>query len=332
MARPITLFSAQFADLSLEELAKKASGWGYDGLELACWGGHFDVPRVLRDPQYVKETKRVLDDHGLAVDTVSTHLVSQAVCDLMIDERHQRILPAEIWGDGDPSGVRERAEEEVKNTARAAAAFGIETVVGFTGSSIFHLFAGWPPITPEMIDRGYGDFAERWNRIIDVFEKEGVRYAFEVHPSEIAFDYWSTVRALDAIGHRPGFGINFDPSHLEWQSINHVAFLDRFQDRIYHVHLKDTKRDLDGLNGILNSHLLGGNMRRGWDFVSVGRGDVPFERIMRKLNEIGYKGSLSVEWEDTGMEREQGVAEAIKVVRALDLDPAAASWDAAFGD
>lgn len=331
MARPITLFTGQFADWSLEQLAEKAAGWGYDGLELACWGSHFDVSKVLKDPKNVAETRRILDDHGLAVYTVSTHLVSQAVCDL-IDERHHRILPAEIWGDGDPDGVKDRAEQEVKNTARAAAAFGIDTVVGFTGSSIFHLFAGWPPVTPEMIDRGYDDFADRWNRIIDVFEKEGVKFAFEVHPSEIAFDFWSTERALEAIGHRPGFGINFDPSHLEWQSINHVAFLDRFQDRIYHVDLKDTKRDLDGMNGVLNSHLFGGNMRRGWDFVSVGRGDVPFERIIRKLNEIGYDGPLSVEWEDTGMDREQGAVDALRVVRQLNFDPAVASWDSAFGD
>jgi hypothetical protein len=331
MTRPITLFTGQFADLSLEEIAKKASGWGYDGLELACWGGHFDVGKILSDPAHLKETKRILESNGLEVFTISTHLVSQAVCDL-IDERHKRILPPEIWGNGDPEGVRKRAEEEVKNTARAAAAFGIKTVVGFTGSSIFHLFAGWPPVTSEMINQGYEDFAERWNRIIDIFDQEGVRFAFEVHPSEIGFDFWSTRRALDAIGNRPGFGINFDPSHLQWQSIDSVGFLDAYRDRIYHVDLKDTKLDLDGRNGILNSHLMGGNMRRGWDFVSVGHGDVPFERIIRKLNEINYQGPLSVEWEDTGMERDTGAADALAMVRKLNFLPAEAAWDTAFGD
>jgi sugar phosphate isomerase/epimerase len=331
MARTITLFTAQFSDLPLATIAEKAAGWGYDGLELACWGGHFDVAKVLDDPAHVREMKRILDGNGLEVHTVSTHLISQAVCDL-IDERHERILPAGIWGDGDAEGVRRRAEEEVKRTARAAAAFGVKTVVGFTGSSIFHLFAGWPPVTEAMIDRGYDDFAERWNRIIDVFDQEGVRFAFEVHPAEVAFDFWSTRRALDAIDNRPGFGINYDPSHLEWQSIDHVGFLDAYRERIYHVHLKDTKRDLNGQNGVLNSHLLDGNMRRGWDFVSVGHGDVPFERILRKLTEIGYRGPLSVEWEDNGMEREHGVVDALEVVRKLDFEPAVAGWDSTFSD
>jgi sugar phosphate isomerase/epimerase len=313
-------------------IAEKAAKWGYDGLELACWGGHFDVHQALNNPSYVKNTRAILDSNGLELFTVSSHLISQAVCDDPIDERHQGILPANIWGNGDAEGVRTRAEEEIKNTARAAAAFGIKTVVGFTGSSIFHLFAGWPPVNAEMIDRGYADFATRWNRIIDVFDQEGIRFAFEVHPSEIAFDFWSTKRALEAIGHRPGFGINFDPSHLQWQSIDEVGFLDTFRDRIYHVHLKDTKRYLDGRNGILNSHLLEGDMRRGWDFVSVGHGDVPFESILRKLNEIKYDGPLSVEWEDTGMERERGAQDALAVARQLNFEPANAPWHSTFGD
>ncbi len=330
MARSITLFTGQWADLPLEELAEKAARWGFDGLELACWGDHFDVRAALEDDGYVGRKRELLESYGLGCWTISNHLVGQAVCDHPIDERHRGILPPRIWGDGDPEGVRTRAAEEMKDTARAAARFGVETVAGFTGSSIWHTLAGFPPVPPEMIERGYQDFAERWNPIIDVFDEVGVRFALEVHPSEIAYDFWTTRRTLDAVGNRPGFGLNFDPSHFNWQFLDPLAFIQEYAERIYHVHCKESERNLDGRNGVLASHLPFGDLRRGWDFVSVGHGSVPFERILRALNAVGYGGPLSVEWEDAGMDREFGAPEALQYLRRLDFEPSTQAFDAAF--
>ena len=137
MARPFTLFTGQWADLPLEEVCRLASSWGYDGLELACWGDHFEVDRALREDGYLAGRHALLEKYGLSCWAISNHLVGQAVCDHPIDERHQGILPARIWGDGEPEGVRQRAAAEIADTARAAAAFGVRTVVGFTGSSIW---------------------------------------------------------------------------------------------------------------------------------------------------------------------------------------------------
>jgi len=198
--------------------------------------------------------------------------VGQCVCDNPIDERHQGILPSRLWGDGDPEGVRTRAAQEMKDTAKAAKLLGVDVVTGFTGSSIWHTMAGFPPIPDDMIERGYKDFADRWNPILDVFDEQGVRFALEVHPTEIAFDYWTTRRALDAIGNRKAFGINFDPSHLYWQMVDPVGFVLEYGDKIYHAHVKEAIRNLDGRNGIITSHLPFGDPRRGWDFVSPGPG------------------------------------------------------------
>ena len=235
-------------------------GWGYDGLEIACWGDHFEVDKAV-DPAPATRTSRAgsrsLEKYDLKVWAISNHLVGQAVCDHPIDERHQGILPKRIWGDGDPEGVRRRAAEEMKDTARAAAALGVQTVIGFTGSSIWHTVAMFPPVPPAMIERGYQDFADRWNPILDVFDEVGVRFAHEVHPSEIAYDYWTTVRTLEAIGHRPAFGLNFDPSHFVWQDLDPVGFLWDFRDRIYHVDCKESVKQLNGRNGRLGSHLPG---------------------------------------------------------------------------
>ncbi|CAL9368652.1 sugar phosphate isomerase/epimerase family protein [Streptomyces sp. enrichment culture] len=330
MPRNFTLFTGQWADLPLEEVCRLARDFGYDGLELACWGDHFEVDKALADPSYVAGRHQLLDKYGLKCWAISNHLVGQAVCDAIIDERHQNILPARIWGDGDPEGVRQRAAAEIKDTARAAALLGVDTVIGFTGSAIWHLVAMFPPAPESMIDRGYEDFAERWNPILDVFDAEGVRFAHEVHPSEIAYDYWTTVRALDAVDRRPAFGLNFDPSHFVWQDLDPVGFLWDFRDRIYHVDCKEARKRLDGRNGRLGSHLPWGDPRRGWDFVSAGHGDVPWEDVFRMLRSIDYRGPVSVEWEDAGMDRLQGAPEALERLKAFDFEAPSASFDAAF--
>ena len=302
---------------------------GYDGLELACRGEHFEVSRAINESGYVEGRREILERNGLECRAIGNHLVGQAVCD-PIDERHKATLPPHVWGDGDPEGEWQRAAEEMKDPARAAAKFGIKTVTGFTGSSVWHKLYFFPPTSQDEIDKGFQDFAERWNPILDVFDEEGVKFAFEVHPTEISHDIYSTERALEAIGHREAFGFNFDPSHLYWQFVDPVKFIDQFPDRIYHAHMKDAARTLDGESGILSSHLSFGDHRRGWDFRSVGRGDVDVQAIIRALNRIGCGGPLSVEWEDAGMDRVHGARESAAFVREIDFEPSAA-FDSAFG-
>ncbi len=329
MTHRFTLVTGQWTDLPLEEVAETASSFGYDGLELAVGGDHLDVTR-WDDDTYIREKKAMLERHGLGVWAISNHLTGQAVCDDPIDFRHRGILPSRVWGDGDAEGVRQRAAEDMKLTARLAQRLGVDTVVGFTGSSIWRYVAMFPPVPESVIEDGYRDFAERWNPILDVFDECGVRFALEVHPSEIAYDHWTTVKTLEAIGNRAAFGLNWDPSHMVWQNVDPVSFITDFADRIYHVDCKDTKMRLTGRNTILGSHLAWGDPRRGWDFVSVGRGDVPWESSFRALRAIGYQGPISVEWEDAGMNRFTGAREAIEFLRRFDLELPSARFDAAF--
>jgi sugar phosphate isomerase/epimerase len=330
---PVTLFTGQWADLPFEEVARLASSWGYDGLEICTWGDHLDLKLAEEDPGYLQTRRDILDKYNLNVYAISTHLSGQAVCDNPIDFRHEAILRDYMWGDGDAEGVRQRAAEEQKRAARVARKLGVDTVVGFTGSSIWQYVAMFPPVPESVIDAGYEDFAKRWNPILDVFDAEGVRFAHEVHPSEIAYDYYTTVKTLEAINHRPAFGLNWDPSHMMWQNLDPVAFILDFADRIYHVDCKDTRMRLgNGRRGVMGSHLPWSHMQRGWDFVSTGHGDVPWEDSFRALEFIGYKGPISVEWEDAGMDRLRGAAEAVGFVRNLLWDKPAGAFDAAFSN
>ena len=136
--------------------------------------------------------------------------------------------------------------------------------------------------------------------------------------------------ALDALDNPPAFGFNFDPSHLIWQGMKPEKFIYAFPDRIFHVHMKDAGVQLDGVNGVLCSHINFGDARRGWDFRSLGHGDVNFEEIIRELNAGGYQGPLSVEWEDSGMERVYGGTEACEFVKKVDFAPSDIAFDSAI--
>jgi sugar phosphate isomerase/epimerase len=219
----------------------------------------------------------------------------------------------------------------MKDTARAAARLGVSVVPGFTGSSIWHLLYSFPPVPSVMIDAGIRDFADRWNPILDVFDEVGVRFALEVHPTEIAFDITSAARALDAVGRRTAFGFNYDASHFGYQGVDYLGFIERFGDRIYHAHMKDVWwSDTPTPSGVFGGHLEFGHRDRFWDFRSIGRGRIEFEEIIRALNQVGYDGPLSVEWEDAGMDREFGAREACARIKAIDFPPSAVAFDAAF--
>ena len=330
MARPVTLFTGQWADLPLAELAPLAKRMGYDGLELACWGDHFNVQEALASATYVQDKHALLASHGLQCLAIGNHLVGQAVCDL-IDERHRSILPAHVWGDGEPEGVRQRAAAELQDTARAAQKFGVKTVTGFTGSSIWHSIYAFPPTSQAYWDKGFADFGARFTPILDVFDQVDVNFALEVHPTEIAFDIATSERALAAVNQHPRFGFNFDPSHLAYQGVDYIRFIRSFGPRIFNAHMKDAWWGKgDGTVGTFGGHTSFGDARRTWDFRSVGRGMIDFESIIVALNDVGYAGPLSVEWEDSRMDRVHGATESAAFCKRLDFKPAAGAFDAVF--
>jgi sugar phosphate isomerase/epimerase len=321
MPRPVILFSGQWADVPLEELAQKASEWGYQGLDLCCWGDHFEVQRAQSEPDYCQKKLDLLARYDLSLGVLSNHRVGQAVCG-PIDPRLKSLLPEYVWGDGDPEGVQQRAAEEMAATIRAAQKLGVAVVGGFTGSPLWSFVAGYPSPSSELIVQGLEIFARHWLPVLDVCRDAAIRYAFEVHPGQIAFDLTSAEMALDVLQGREEFGFTFDPSHLHWQGIDPVEFLRRFPDRIYHVHVKDVALNLNGKNGLLCGYLPQGDPRRGWEFRSPGHGGIDWEAVIRALNDIGYDGPLAVEWKDHGMDRDFGAEEACKFVQRLNFTPA----------
>ena len=214
MARPVTLFTGQWADLPLAELAPLAKSMGYDGLELACWGDHFDVQEALDAARTTCADKwALLKKHGLQCFAISNHLVGQAVCDL-IDERHKAILPPHVWGDGDPEGVRQRAADaRLQPTPRARRPqFGVKIVNGFTGSSIWHAIYAFPPTTAGVLGRGL----RRLRQALDADPRRVRRRRRELRArgapdrDRVRHRLGASARSRRSSGH-PRFGFNFDP-------------------------------------------------------------------------------------------------------------------------
>lgn len=321
MPRPVLLYSGQWADLALDELAAKVGEWGYQGLELCCWGDHFEVQRALSAEDYCQHKLEVLGNFELQAPVVSAHRVSQAVCD-PIDARHKALLPDYVWDDGDPEGVQVRAAEEMMATLQAAQRLGASVVSGFSGSPIWSYVAGYPRCDADTVRSALTDFAQKFSPILDASGEAGIRYALEVHPGQLAFDLYSAEMVLDAVNGREELGFTLDPSHLHWMGVDPVEFIRTFRDRIYHVHIKDIKLSLNGRSSLLNSYLPDGDPRRGWEFRSPGHGGVDWESFIRALNEIGYQGALAVEWKDSGIDRDFGAEEACKFVKRLDFEPA----------
>ena len=328
MARPITLFSAQFSDMPIEKFCEFVSACGYDGIELSSGGGYLDVEKAANDPAYCDSILKMLDKYNLKLWAISNHCPGQLVCDPNDDARSDAFAPAACAGNAEAK--RAWAVQNMKDSAKAAKNLGVSIVTGFTGSSTWHLLYSFPPVPPSTIDAGFQFFADQFNPIMDEYAKYGIKFALEVHPTEIAFDLYTAKRALDAIGNREEFGFNFDPSHLFWQGVDPVKFIQEFPDRIYHCHIKDAAITLDGKSGILASHIDFGDGRRGWDFRSPGRGQVKFEEIIRALNRIGYNGPLSVEWEDCGMDREFGAKDALAFTRNINFAPSTLQFDDVF--
>ncbi len=319
MPRPVILFSGGWADVPLSELAARVSEWGYAGLELCCWGDHFEVQRALSDDDYCAKKLDLLARHDLQPAVLGSYRVGQAVCDA-IEPRHRRILPDYVWGDGDPAGVRKRSAQEMLATVQAAQKLGVGVISSFTGSPLWAAVTGYPRPTAAEVAEGLETFAGQWSPILDACREAGIRFALEVHPGQVAFDLYSAEAVLDALGGREEFGFTLDPSHLHWQGVDPVQFVRRFPDRIYHVHVKDLALTLDGRSGVLNGYEGPGDARRGWEFRAPGHGGVDWESLIRALNAAGYDGPLSVEFSDAGMQRDHGAEEACRFVKRLDFE------------
>lgn len=321
MPRTLALFTGPWTDQPLSNVAAKASEWGYQALDIACWGEHLAVQRALAEPDYCRSLLNILEQHELNVNSLCNHPVGQAVSD-QIDARHQENLPDWVWGDGNPGGVAERAAQEMMDTAKVAQQLGVNFIIGCTGSPLTSAHFQTPPTSASFIQACWQRFSAAWKPILDVFTQLGCRFGCEIGPAQTAFDVISAEATLEALQGHTAFGYSLAPAHLHWQGVDPGEFVRAHAERIWHVMVQDAGVTLNGRNGLLGSLLSPGDPRRGWNYRALGQGNIDWSSLIRTLNQVRYSGPFSVAVQDSDMDRDYAAAEAVGIIRRLDFPPA----------
>ena len=320
MGRPVTLCTCQWADLPFDELCVLAKKMGYDGLEVACWGNGIDIDRALTDDAYVAWIKENLEKNGLIMKALACHIIGQCVGDAP-DPRLNNFAPAALADQ--PEAIRNWGIETMKKAPAVAEKFGVKIITGFTGSPIWRYLYSFPQTTEQMVEDGFDEIVRLWSPILDEFKKHGVVFALEVHPGEIAFDYYSTKKLLAKFADRPEFGLNFDPSHLIWQGMDPCACIREIgkAGALFHFHAKDTRIDPYNtpVNGVLDTQHYSDEIHRSWIFRSVGYGnDMRYWKdIVSNLRLVGYDYVMSIEHEDSLMSQNEGLTKAVSFLKEV---------------
>lgn len=306
------VFTALFQDRPLEKVLAAAASLGYETVELPAWRGnpHLDLDATLADGG--RSLRELTGRYGLGISAISNGREGHLVLgphDWTVD----RWAPVQGADERTRYGI-----ERLKLTARVAAILGVPVITGFVGSPVWDKWYNYPSTNEEAYERAWALFAERVTSILDECARCSVRFALEVHPTEMAYNLETAERALEVLGNRPEFGFNFDPSHLIWQRIDPVVFIKRLGKRIYHAHAKDGEVQADEVrrSGVLS----GGSWARpdrGFRFRVPGWGDVEWRRVMSALVAVGYDSVLSFEHEDPIMSAEDGLEKAITFLRPL---------------
>jgi sugar phosphate isomerase/epimerase len=308
----IGIFTALFGDWPLDKVARHVAGLGYEAVELPLWEGnrHVSLKGVLAGG--ARALKSMLAEHGLAISGLNHGVAGQL-------SMGPHDSSTDTWAPGMvPEQKIAYAVEQLKMAARAAAELEVPVVNGLIGSHVWDKWYIFPPANEKLYEQGFALFAERWNPILDEYRKCGVKWGLEVHPTGIAYNIETAQSALTALGNRPEFGFNFDPSHLVWQLIDPVIFIKTFAGRIHHAHAKDGELQEDEVHrsGVIPT---GSWMRgdRGFRFRVPGWGQVNWRRVITALVSTGYDHVLSFEHEDPVMSPEDGAEKAIEYLKPL---------------
>ena len=273
--------SAILPALSLEEVLGTAASMGYDCVEFMCWPvgkaerryagvTHIDVASF--DPA---EVNAVVERTGVSISALGYY--------------PNPLSPA--------SGESGAAVDQIRRVIEAAPKLGVETINTFVGRD-------WT----KTVDENWPRFLETWKPLVAHAEENGVRIGIENCPMSFTRDEWpggKNLATTPAVWRRmyediPSacFGLNYDPSHMTWQMMDYLSPMQEFSDRLFHVHAKDARVDLDKLDDV-------GIMAFPNDFHTPklpGMGDVEWGQFFSVLTDVGYDGPVCVEVEDRAYE------------------------------
>jgi len=324
------IFLAQFCGdekpfNNLKHIASWASSLGYKAVQIPTWDKRiFDLDKAGSSKDYCDEVKGILNEKGLEISELSTHLQGQLVAshpayDLMFDV----FAPENLHGN-----VKERtkwAVVQMMNAINASNHFGIEPMASFSGALLFHTFYPWPQRPPGLVDEGFKELAKRWKPILDHADSKGVDICYEIHPGEDLHDGVTFERFLKATNNHTRAKILYDPSHFVLQQLDYLQFIDFYKDYIKMFHVKDAEFNPTGKAGVYGGYLDWKD--RPGRFRSPGDGQVDFKSIFSKLSQYGFDGWAVLEWECCIKSPEQGAKEGSKFISDHIIEVTEKSFD-----
>ncbi|MDB5138060.1 MAG: sugar phosphate isomerase/epimerase [Mucilaginibacter sp.] len=321
---------------SLPSICKWAKGLGYKGVQLPTNDARFiDLQKAAESKTYADEIKGIVNEQGLEITELSTHLQGQLVAvNPVYDELFDAFAPQAYKNN--PSERQKWAVQQVKFAAKASQNLGLNASVTFSGALLWPMMYPWPQRPAGIVETGFTELAKRWEPILNVYDECGIDLCYEIHPGEDLHDGITYEMFLDKVNQHPRACLLYDPSHFVLQCLDYLEYIDNYHERIKMFHVKDAEFNPTGKQGVYGGYQ--NWIDRAGRFRSLGDGQVDFKGIFSKLTQYDYTGWAVLEWECALKNSEDGAREGaefiknhiIKVTEKAFDDFAASGSDDAF--
>lgn len=291
----------------LESICRWAADLGYAGVQLPSWDKRIiDLQRAAESKTYADEIKGIVNESGLEITELSTHLQGQLVAvNPAYDKLFDGFAPETYHNS--PKARTEWAVQQLKFAAKASQNLGLNAHATFSGSLLWHTVYPWPQRPAGLVDTGFTELANRWLPILNAFDEAGVDVCYEIHPGEDLHDGISYEMFLEKVNNHPRACLLYDPSHFVLQCLDYLAYIDHYHERIKMFHVKDAEFNPSGKQGVYGGYQSWVN--RAGRFRSLGDGQVDFKSIFSKLSAYDFDGWAVMEWECAIKHPEDGAKE-----------------------
>jgi sugar phosphate isomerase/epimerase len=298
---------------SLASICKWARSLGFSGVQIPSWDARcIDLQRAAESKTYADEIRGVVEQSGLQITELSTHLQGQLVAvHPAYDDLFDGFAPAAVHHD--PKARTEWAVQQLKYAAKASQNLGLSAHATFSGALLWPTFYPWPQRPQGMVETGFKELGKRWLPILQEFDSCGVDLCYEIHPGEDLHDGISYEIFLKQVHDHPRACLLFDPSHFVLQCLDYLTYIDFYHQRIKMFHVKDAEFNPTGKQGVYGGYQ--NWIDRAGRFRSLGDGQVDFKSIFSKLTAYDFTGWAVLEWECCIKHPEDGAKEGAAFIK-----------------
>lgn len=284
-----------------------AEALGFKGVQIPTWDYRcIDLKEAAESKTYADEIKGIVNECGLEITELSTHLQGQLVAvNPVYDKLFDAFAPKEVHGNA--KARTEWAVQQLKYAAKASENLGLNACATFSGALLWPMMYPWPQRPAGLVDEGFNELAKRWLPILNEFDKCGIDLCYEIHPGEDLHDGVSYEMFLKKVNNHKRACLLYDPSHFVLQCLDYLSYIDIYHERIKMFHVKDAEFNPTGKQGVYGGYQ--NWLERAGRFRSLGDGQVDFKSIFSKLAQYDYKGWAVMEWECCIKNAEDGARE-----------------------